>query len=247
MQGFIPHDPPVFEQPCAIAHHEAAHAVLAYLYGFRIGPFRTFTIPGDITTGSLEAQPSSELADNLPKATTERVRQILAGEVAARVVTASNPDEVVLPLPSAPLVNESVSLEQINLALRGHIRTDMVRILGYMEYIGVINWWPWFWARHRETRELAERHWRAIQWLAQHFEQALCKPNRSTGSVWLSIIRFGPSFLRPEYWAEETSIVTAKWIIDHLTNLGVRPLDPDVTPVPCRGNPPMYGNHPPAR
>jgi len=112
--GCISSDPHGFETISTIAHHEAAHAVIAYYYGFKIARFRTTLLSNGIMTGAVRCQPNISLADqDLETAHITKVRELLAGELAARITLNIRTDQIVLQINQAETVYEDTSFGSV--------------------------------------------------------------------------------------------------------------------------------------
>lgn len=178
MPGFQHYDPDEL-RTSALVHHEGAHLILAYYYGFRISRFR-FIWRKTEWGGAVRNQmnPAFEAANQL-EARTAKARQLLVGEIAGRRDARIAMDRMVLGIPGAEQVNGATPLDAIIHAMRraGETHRDAYRVFEIAQQLHVADWWPWFWGKHEEAAQLLDPHWRLVRWVAERL--LVAKPYES--------------------------------------------------------------------
>lgn len=195
MRGFDSQDPNEIHNPTTmqdiLLHHEAAHIVLAYFYGLRIGKFRRVVVNGIFSASALSDTNDAYLDRNGPVAADLLSRKLLAGEIAGRKRAGVATDRFTLPLLS-PAV-DSVTANTSFLDLKYDTRTpqhDSLKVLDrygwafarhQMDAINKLkrlfnpqiqdNWWTWFWHNHEIASTDVTRLWEPLHNLTERLQQ----------------------------------------------------------------------------
>ncbi len=231
MPRFVSFDPHVFDDPRVVAHHEASHALLAYYFGFRIGRFRTIQLPGGLMTGSVQNRPNVAMHhDDRRGSLVAKVRQLLAGEIAARMYANLRIDELVLPLPGAENVDQRTPWQLVHGNIQMNPPRDTAKASEIIQDLAIAGWWQWLWMQHTETHQILQRYWVPLRQLADLFYFALTTSDRCVGLSPLKLLSWAPSRLRPDYWPRGTSLVTGRRIIRHLYKSRMHVFDRRYTP-----------------
>lgn len=217
MPHFIYFDPVEYDPALVIARHEAAHGALAYYYGFELVHFRTLRFDAG-WTGAVGVD-ANHIAGNLDLMTV-RVRQLVAGELSARLYLGIDPDVLTLPTQGGVQVGPATPLADVWNLLIKQPRRDMVKAIELIQTIGPPNWWQWLWDRHSEAQILINTYNRQISKLARRLQYALEQP-RSNIDVgignWIAV-----HCLRRRNAPGQGSFMTGRYITRCLSRAGMQ-------------------------
>jgi hypothetical protein len=227
---FIATDPDEVTTPTAVSYHEAGHLFVAYHYGLRIRQFQWGKI-GGYWSGALANLPNAHLLATVPaRAWGGKARMLLAGELAARMKTGLQTNQMVLPLNFPVLLNAATDLADV-LEHVANDHHDAAKVLNIASDLGVPNWWNWFWTNHEATRQLLHAHWGHIEVLAPRLLAAKPADSRGewTAGATLNAFRWIP-FAGRYIYPRGTRIIVGQELIDFCHRSSMPLDDPDVVP-----------------
>lgn len=151
-------------QQHVVATHEAAHAVVGYFYGERIGLVRLAPVGGGLWGGGHihEAPPTFKARTVYPECIAHR---LLAGEVAARVVAGLGRDRIHVPLSDAELIRWYWRVAPLARRIQNQ-PDDAWKVLALARENHRLLWWSWIWRQHARTCTLVEEHFHFVRDLA---------------------------------------------------------------------------------
>lgn len=153
------YQPSILDEPEFVTAHEAGHVLLAYFHGHEIGPTRFFLFDGSFAGAN---SPISAVNEHMVDA---RAEQLLAGDLAARILAGLPTDLVSLPIESAECLGKWTSARKLASLLdratrdRGHgeAKHDVSKVMDLVlkhrsdRLFWTRRWWHWFWKSVERT------------------------------------------------------------------------------------------------
>ncbi len=244
MKRLITLEPEILRTNSAISFHEAGHVALAYHYGFRIGRFRTIPFPHGMGASVQTGLNQNKYQENPTTVMQDRVRQLLAGEITARLGIGLTTKELCLPTTGglkAECLTQSSPMSAFFHCLdmeptQNVSPHDLVKVANILNDLEISDWWSWFWEHHQKTLQIIYSHWEIISDLAEMFLLALNSPNYYIGGSFPKQLAWksGPRWLRPNDWDETTSVVNPQEIFKLIEEKGLTLHDQLYKPTPIR-------------
>ncbi len=150
-------------------HHEAGHILLAHYYGFRFGNFRFFLVDGFQCASIQTGVNNVEYSTDRTQALTKKARQLLAGELAARIAAGISLNQIVFGSKFAATMSRRTSLHSVMIAIHEcdpDFRHDISKIFEIAFILEASRWWTWIWSLHKETFEILQSNWTQVTKLA---------------------------------------------------------------------------------
>lgn len=231
MPGFDYYDPPEIRTQ-AMLRHEAAHAILAYEYGFRISRFR-FIWTGTEWGGAVRTEENIDFSNADPVGSCHaKAIQLFVGEIAARRYATVTNDRMSLPVPGSPHFNQHTPIQAIPYPSPNYASHDIIKIVDLARKLGHHhNWWQWFWSGHAQARQIVEDRWSSIEQLAVRFSVAEPPPTASKRlfNSGVNLIRAIPGFGRA-IWKRGAGRVEGADIVRFCKSIRVTPRNPLYSP-----------------
>lgn len=196
------YEPSILAEPEFVTAHEAGHAVLAYYHGHEIGRTRFFLFAGQIA-GAHEHIPLPDPGSE--RSVDSRAERLLAGDLAARLISGMRADRISLPIRTATRLGRFTSAKRLALLLQesgvkngqGGAQHDVLKVMNLIiqyrsdRFLWSRRWWAWFWRRAFTVREIlqSERGGAAHTALGAFYMQCLRRDAAIPGEITSRILR----------------------------------------------------------
>ncbi len=204
MIRFVSHEPIEFSDFSSMAYHEAAHALLAFYHGFRLGSFIVIRLKDNRVGAKFQSAPN-EMWESADEKTvlTKKAQKWLAGEIASRKFLELPIEEIGLFVHNAETYSRKSRLNGLVEAVaQNDTNSDAFKVLQAALQLELENWWEWVEGCHSSAVKVVEDQWPSIKELATLFEPEffVAKKGEVTGeNVLKCLMNSGAVFSEKEW------------------------------------------------